>query len=518
MGRKQKSRRGQPPSDRPSQRVAEFIEQHCRVPEGKDVGKPLVLRDFQREALELAYDSPTRRVIDSKGRKNAKSAQAALLLLTHLSGPMRVPNSQLYSTAQSRDQAALVFNLAVKMIRMDSDLSDWIRIKDTVKELVDVEAGTVYKALSADHATAYGLSPIFAIHDELGQVRGPRSDLYDAIETAMGAHEQPMSWIISTQAPSDGDLLSILIDDAIAGGDPLTKLILKCADKDDDPYDEATWYKANPALGDFLSLKNMRELADTARRMPAFAASFLNLNLNMRVAAENHFLSPEVWKLNGDEPLPGALEDATAVYGGLDLSAKHDLTALVLVAESEDGKYDVFSYFWAPRNGIAERAKRDRVPYDLWERQGFLEATPGSSVDYAFVAARLKRLADRCNLRAVAYDRWRIDDLKRELDEAGCKVELVEFGQGYKDMAPALDALTEEALDGRLRHGNHPVLTFCASNSVVVQDPAGNKKLDKAKSSGRIDGMVALAMALRTAKQGFAPTNSVYETRGLLVL
>jgi phage terminase large subunit-like protein len=497
----------------PSQRIAEFIETYCRVPEGVDVGKPLVLRPWQRDILVMAYDTPTRRAVVSMGRKNAKTALASCLLLTHLSGPMALANSQIYSVARSRDQASIVFGLAAKMIRMNPDLGSWVRIKDTVREMVDSETGATYRALSAEHSTAYGLSPVMAIHDELGQVRGPRDELYDAIETAMGAHAAPISWIISTQAPSDGDLLSVLIDDAATGADPRTKLYLRAAAEDDDPFDEATWHKANPALGDFLSVENMRELADRAQRLPSFAAGFRNLNLNMRVAADNHFLSPDVWRqCNG--PVDLSLFEDADVFGGLDLSSRNDLTALVLVARDDAGIVHAWPHFWMPEQGHVERSKQDRVPYDLWAQQGHLTLTPGPTVNYDFVAARLKAIAAKCRrLRAIAYDRWRIDDLKRALVDASVTVDLVEHGQGFKDMSPAISDAEAVILDCRLRHGGHPVLTSCAANSVVTTDPAENRKLNKAKSSGRIDGMVALVMAIRTMETAAPAASCVYDTR-----
>lgn len=503
---------------KPSQQVAEFVERHCRVPEGKNVGHPILLRDWQRAKLERVYDTPSRRVIDSMARKNGKTAFAACLLLTHLCGPQAVPNSQIYSTAQSRDQAAIVFNLACKMVRMAPDtLNVWVRIRDTVKELVDTETGVFYKALSADHSTAYGLSPVMCFHDELGQVRGPRSELFDALETASGAHASPLSWIISTQAPSDGDLLSILIDDARSGSDPETKLFLRAA-ANDDPFDSLeTWKKANPALGDFLSLDSLRRGAEQARRLPAFMAGFQNLNLNMRVAAQNHFISPEVWKQNGGAPDEACFRHFP-VFGGLDLSAKQDLTALVLICKDQNGVVHVQPHFWTPAATIYERSRQDRVPYDQWAKAGVLETTPGVSVNYEYVAERIASLASRYQIANIAYDRWRIDELKKRLDEVGCKVPLSDFGQGFKDMAPALDNFAVLALDGKLRHGNHPVMTACAANSAVVTNPAGDRKLDKARSTGRIDGMVALAMAIRQMTMDDVPQGSVYEGRGVFAI
>jgi len=251
--------------------IAKFIEACCYIPEGRLVGKKLKLFDWQKDLLRLIYDNPhgTRRAIISVGRKNAKTCLAACLLLNHLCGPSAKsrPNSQLYSAAQSRDQAAIIFSLAAKMTRMNPALARIVTIQETAKSLVCAELGTRYRALSADATTAYGLSPQLVIHDELGQVRGPRSSLYEALETATGAQADPLSIIISTQAPTDADLLSVLIDDAQAGNDPHTVVKLYTAPADLDPFDEETIKLANPALGAFLS-----PTLNTRRRVTAISA------------------------------------------------------------------------------------------------------------------------------------------------------------------------------------------------------------------------------------------------------
>jgi phage terminase large subunit-like protein len=209
--------------------IIAFIEEVCFIPEGKYVGKKFELFEWQKAEIRRIYDNPhgTRRAIISMGRKNAKTTLAACLLLAHLCGPpaRTRPNSQLYSAAQSRDQAAIIFSLAAKMVRMNTTLLQAVTIQETAKSLSCPELGTRYRALSADATTAYGLSPALVIHDELGQVRGPRSALYEALETATGAQTDPLSIIISTQAPTDADLLSTLIDDAQAGHDPHTVLL-----------------------------------------------------------------------------------------------------------------------------------------------------------------------------------------------------------------------------------------------------------------------------------------------------
>jgi len=466
------------------------------VPEGSHVGRPVRLRDWQKRVILGIYDGepPARRAIISFARKNGKTALAAMLLLAHLVGPEARRNGQIYSAAQSRDQAAIVFSLAAKMSRMSPTLNAMVTVRDSAKELFSESTGVRYKALSADATTAYGFSPVLVIHDELGQVRGPRSELYDALETAMGAQDEPLSVIISTQAVEDADLLSVLIDDARSGNDPLTRLFLYAADPGAGVLDEAAWRAANPALGDFNSIDQLREAAARAARMPSFESAFRNLNLNQRVAAEAAYLAPSVWAACSGEPDDDAFTGP--VYGGLDLSQSQDLTALVLVAKDASGIVHVRPWFWTPGRTLRDRAARDRAPYDVWLEKGLLEATPGVTIDYGLVARRLAELAGTLDLRVVRFDRWRIDLLRRELDAIGCAVPLEPHGQGFRDMAPALDALETLALEARLRHGGHPILTWNAANALAVRDPAGNRKLDKARGTGRIDGMVALAMAV----------------------
>lgn len=476
-----------------------WIQEFCRVPEGALVGQPVVLRPWQQDIIRGIYDSPTRRAIVSFGRKNGKTAISAFLLLLHLCGPEARANSQLYSAAQSREQAAILFALAAKVVRQSPDLSQYVVIRDTAKQLACPEIGTLYRALSAEASTAYGLSPVFTVHDELGQVRGPRSDLYEALETASGAQEEPLSIVISTQAPTDADLLSVLIDDAKGGKDPRTKLWIYSASDELDPFSDEAIRAANPAFGDFQNPVEVRDQAEGARRMPSRESAYRNLILNQRVTVHNPFVSRSVWEANGGEPEDSAFNGDC--YIGLDLSARNDLTALVLIAKDEDGYWHVRPEFFAPSQGVEDRASRDRVPYDIWARKGFLTLTPGSSIEYAWVAQRLVELCETHTVKLVAFDRWRIDVLKAELARMGAELPLEPFGQGYASMAPALEALETELVNSRLRHGAHPVLVNHASNAIARSDPAGNRKLDKSKATGRIDGMVALAMAMGVASK-----------------
>lgn len=490
------------------ERNAAWVESFCRVPEGRDRGKPVRLRDWQVAEFRRLYDSPTRTFIVSFGRKNGKTALIAFIVLLHLCGPEAELGSEVVSGARSRDQAAMVFRYASKCVRMNPDLNEIVRVRETAKELDCPDLQTTYKALSADAATNLGRSPKLAVHDELGQVRGPRDEFYEAIDTAQGAHDEPLTIIISTQSPRSGDLLSIMIDDALRGDDPMTKVALYAAPEDADPFSEEALRAANPAYGDFLNAEYCRELADKARRMPSREAAYRNLILNQRVNMHNPFVTRTVWEMNSREP---DLSRCHEFYIGLDLSARNDLTALVLIGREEDGDVHVVPEFYAPMVGVEDRSERDREPYDMWGKQGKITLTPGSSVDYRYVAERLCELCDEHDVVAVSFDRWRMDVLKRELSAIGTELPLVEFGQGFKDMTPALESLEALLLAGKIRHGSHPVLDMCAENAVAVMDPAGNRKLDKSKATGRIDGLVALAMAV-----GKASTQAVEHKKPLM--
>jgi len=423
--------------------ICDWIERTCRVPEGALLGQPIQLMQWQRDAILRIYDNPatTRRAIISVGRKSGKTTFAACLLLAHLAGPAAIPNSQLYSTAQSRDQAALLYGLASKIVRMSPRLSAEIICKDGSKQLHCPARGTVYRALSADAATNYGLSPVLTIHDELGQVRGARSELYEALETSTAGQLAPLTVIISTQAPRDGDLLSILIDDAIAGHGARVVCSLYTAPPDADPFAIETIKLANPALGNFQNPDEVLAMAADAKRMPSREAAYRNLVLNQRIEGSSPFVTPVQWKACAGEPLDLRGRD---VFGGLDLSETKDLTALVLIGcDIRDRSWSAQPTFWLPAQGLADKARADRVPYDTWQAKGFLTATPGASISYEYVARHLKQVFDQHRVAKIAFDRWNMEHLKPWLLNAGfseqaIKDKFIGFGQGYKSMSPAL--------------------------------------------------------------------------------
>lgn len=510
-----------------TRRVVQFIETYLRVPEGADAGKPVVLRDWQVDVLEKIYGNPhgTRRAIVSFGRKNGKTALAAMLLLVHLAGPEAVQNGQLFSAARSREQAAVLFKLAAAMVRMSPDIALEVAVIEGKKEMRCAALGTTYRALSKEASTAYGLSPVFVVHDELGQVKGPHDALYSALETAMGAQAQPLSVVISTQAATDADLLSVLIDDAAAGGDPRTVLCLYTAPTEADPFSDEAIRAANPAFGDFQNPVETRATAAEAKRLPPLENEFRNLILNQRVEIKAPFVSKGVWMACKGEVLP--FEDAP-VFGGLDLSEVNDLTAMVLKARIGDA-WHVRPYFWLPSDGLAERSRKDRVQYDVWARQGLIELCPGASISYDWVARRLVEILTPLNVQRVAFDRYNWRHFKPCLERAGAPAAwLAEgddalfkgFGQGTVSMSPALRTLEGLLLNKELVHDGHPVLTMCMGNAIVVQNDTGDRKLSKKRASGRIDGAVSLTMAAGVAGEWTpkAPSTSYLETDDLLVL
>ena len=476
------------------ERVCTFIERYVLVPEGKHVGKPIKLMEFQRKFITDIYDNPkgTSRAYLSVARKNGKSALIAAILLAHIVGPEARQNSQIVSGARSRDQASLVFKLAEKMVRLSPGLSKIIKVVPSSKMLIGLPVNVEYKAISAEAGTAHGLSPVLAILDEVGQVRGPQDAFIEAIETAQGAHDDPLLIAISTQAATDGDLFSIWLDDAMNAKDKRIVCHLYSAPEDCEIMDRDAWSAANPAVGEFRSLTDIQDFAKQAERLPAKENSFRWLYLNQRIEATSPFLSRSEWEANSAEP---EVSSGMSCYAGLDLSASRDLTAFVMAFPVGD-VYHVVPQFFLPADGIREKSKVDKVPYDLWADQGFLTLIDGPVIIPAVVAMAVAEAAERYDITLMAYDRWRINDFQRELDNIGAQVPMAAFGQGYKDMAPAVDRLERLVAERKLHHGGNPILNMCAAGAVVERDPAGNRKLHKAKSVSKIDGLVALAMAL----------------------
>jgi phage terminase large subunit-like protein len=476
--------------------VIRWIESVCRVPSGRHVGEPLRLLPYQIEIIERIYGTPTRRAIISMGRQNGKTLFSACMTLVHLVGPRFQPNGLCVSTALGRDQAALLFDYCAKMVRASPELSATVAVIDHLKQLKCPELGTIYKALSSDAPSQLGMAPFFIVHDELGQVKDATSPLYDAVESGGVAQVAPLSVIISTQAADDLALLSRLIDGAI--DDPLTKVFLWSAPDDLDPFSDEALRAANPGFDSFQNQGELRTQARTAKRMPSMEASYRNLHLNQRIETSTQFVSPSVWAANAAPP--SKLERRN-LWGALDLGTSHDLCAFVLVDE-QDGS--VHPFCWLPEEGLAEKSRADHAPYTEWAKSGHLLTTPGSATSFEYVAQFLRGIFSRCNVKGIAFDRALMAHFKPWLIKAGfteseIEAKFIPFGQGYFSMTPAIRELETRLLAGKLRHGDHPVLKMCAVNAKVDTDSSGGRKFVKKKSRGRMDAIVALAMACAVA-------------------
>jgi phage terminase large subunit-like protein len=492
-----------------AERVVSFIES-LPCTSGFLAGTKFQVRPWQRDFIEAVYrtDADGKRLVRtallSMARGNGKTGLAACLALAHLCGPEAVTRGEVYSAANDRWQAGRIFSEMVAMVENTPWLAARVAIRRGVKELEDI-GGTksFYAALSRESGTKHGLSPTCVIYDEYGQTGTP--DLYDALQTAMGKQPDPLMLVISTQAPTDQSPLSTLIDHGLRcqNGeiqDSSFHLVLYAAPMTADIYSPDTWLMANPALSDFRSYDDIVRLAHQARHMPASENAFRNLVLNQRIAATSQFITASAWAACGSRSSPGN-SASRPCFAGLDLAASRDLTALVLVFGDDKTGYDVLPFFWLPGDDLLERGEADRVPYDLWRRQGRLLTVPGKTMDPEFVARKLAELHAQYDIKMLGYDRWRVEDLKRELGKVGTDIPLLPHGQGYKDFSHAVNELERCVVAGKLRHGGHPILQWCVLNARTTQDAAGNRKLDKSKSTGRIDGAVALAMALSVASR-----------------
>lgn len=490
------------------------------MPAGKFVNKPLRLRPFQIDWIRDVYNRLdeetgarlTRQAVLSVARRNGKTLLAAVIILVHIAGPMKKPNSTLVSAATTRRQAGIVFRFVRDMVRINPFLSKALKVLDSVKRIVHRVDGSSYEAIAAEAGAQFGMGLALCVYDELAQAKN--RDLYDALMTSLGSEPEPLMMIISTQAPSDQHLLSELIDygERVNRGIVMDRSFvshLHTVPLDAPLDDETQWPKANPGLGDYRDEGELREAVKRALEIPSQESTVRVYYLNQRVRAEMPYLTPGIYEQNAGAFDQSIFTDGRPVFGGIDLSARTDLTALVLATNDDDDNVAILPFAWTPFETIEARSHRDRAPYDAWERSGDLLTSPGQTVDYDFVAYQTAELCSRMNVVRINYDRWRINLLKQAFMRIGAALPLAECGQGFKDMSPCVEAFEELALAGRIRHGGHPVMRWCFSNAVIARDPAGNRKLDKSKAYGRIDVAVAAVMAVGAMKCAEEPAADV---------
>lgn len=504
-----------------------FIEALTHT-KGRWAGKPFKLIDWQEQIVRDLFG-----VLKENGarqfntayieipKKMGKSelAAAVALLLTCADGEER---AEVYGCAADRQQASIVFEVAADMVRMCPALSKRVKILASQKRMIYTPTNSFYQVLSAEAYSKHGFNIHGVVFDELHTQ--PNRKLFDVMTKGSGdARTQPLYFLITTAGT---DTHSICYEthqkalDILEGKkhDPTFYPVIYGADPEDDWTKESTWKKANPSLGITVDIEKVRAACESAKQNPAEENSFRQLRLNQWVKQSVRWMPMHVWNKNAGEIDLKSLEGRVC-YGGLDLSSTTDITAFVLVFPplDEDEPYIVLPYFWIPEDNLELRVKRDHVPYDLWKKDGYLQTTEGNVVHYGFIEAFIEELGTRFNIREIAFDRWGAVQMSQNLEADGFT--MVAFGQGFRDMSPPTKELMRLTLDGKICHGNHPVLSWMVDNIHVRVDPAGNIKPDKEKSTEKIDGVVAMIMALDRAIRCGNETDgtSVYDERGLIL-
>lgn len=504
-----------------------FIECLCHT-KGTWAGKPFKLLDWQEQIIRDLFGT-----VKPNGyrqfntayieipKKNGKSelAAAVALLLCCGDGEQR---AEIYGCAADRGQATIVFDVAADMVRMCPALNRRCKILTSQKRILFTPTNSFYQVLSAEAYSKHGFNIHGVVFDELHTQ--PNRKLFDVMTKGSGdARMQPLYFLITTAGT---DTHSICFEthqkalDILEGRkiDPTFYPVIYGAGDTEDWTDPKVWLKANPSLGETIGMDKVEAACESAKQNPGEENSFRQLRLNQWVKQAVRWMPMDKWDAC-DYPVNEEMLEGRVCYGGLDLSSTTDLTSFCLVfpPEDEDEPYYVLPYFWVPEDTLELRVKRDHVPYDLWHRQGYLETTEGNVVHYGYIEKFIERLGERFNIREIAFDRWGAVQMVQNLENMGFTV--VPMGQGFASMSPPTKELMKLTLEKKLAHGGHPVLRWNMDNIFICTDPAGNIKADKARSTEKIDGAIAMIMALdRAIRCGNDVSESVYDSRGLLFI
>lgn len=503
-----------------------FIESLCHT-KGTWAGKKFELIDWQEQIIRDLFGTlkpngyrqfNTAYVEIPKKQGKSELAAAVALLLCCGDGEER---AEVYGCAADRQQATIVFDVAADMVRMCPALNKRVKILASQKRIIYTPTNSFYQVLSAEAYSKHGFNIHGVVFDELHTQ--PNRKLFDVMTKGSGdARMQPLYFLITTAGT---DTNSICYEthqkakDILDGRkiDPTFYPVIYGADESDDWTDPKVWRKANPSLDITVCIDKVEAACNSAKQNPGEENSFRQLRLNQWVKQAVRWMPMEKWDACAFTVDEDELEGRVC-YGGLDLSSTTDITAFVLVfpPQDEDDKYIILPYFWVPEDTLDLRVRRDHVPYDVWERKGYLQTTEGNVVHYGYIEKFIERLGERFNIREIAFDRWGAVQMVQNLEGMGFTV--VPFGQGFKDMSPPTKELMKLVLEQRIAHGGQPVLRWNMDNILIRTDPAGNIKADKEKSTEKIDGAVATIMALdRAIRCGNDAGESVYDTRGLLV-
>ncbi len=489
-------------------RVVQFVEGYCRHSKGEWAGTLIHLQDWQRQCIRSAFgwmrsdgNRRYRILYIEVPRKNAKSTTAGALGL-YLTAGDQEPGAEVYSSATKKDQAKIVHDSAVAMVKASPELRPWV--KTGRNNIHCARLGSKFEPLGADSNTLDGLNPHGNIIDELHAHRD--RGVWDVLDTAMGARRQPMTIAITTAGIYEPEsigwqqhahavqvLEGVLQDDAFFA-------FIAAADAEADWTEPATWRTANPNVDVSIKEDYLAGQCAKAQAQPGFVNTFLRLHLNRWTQQRDRWIAIEHWNASDENLTRAAMSTREAgwvglpCYGGLDLASKIDLAALVLAFPIPDRPLGVLCRFWVPEETIQERSRRDRVPYDAWARDGWLTATPGNVIDYDFIEAEIRTLGKVHRIRELAFDPWNATQTATHMTDHGFKV--VEVRQGFRSLSEPSKELEKLVMAKKVHHGGHPVLRWMVSNVAKREDPNGNIAPDKSASSEKIDGVVALIMAI----------------------
>lgn len=500
--------------------------QNLKHTKGKWDGKPFFLLPWQEQIVRDIFG-----IVNAEGKrqfrsayieipkKNGKSELAAAIALYLLYGDGEA-SAEVYSCANDRSQASIVFDVAKRMVEKSPALLKRSKIAAATKRIVNYRNAGFYQVLSAETGTKHGLNISGLVFDEIHAQ--PNRKLYDVMTKGSGdAREQPLFFIITTAGTDKESICYELHTKAldIMNGRKIDHSfypVIYGLSDEDDWNDEANWYKANPSLGYTISIDRVRDAYRDALENPAEENVFKQLRLNIWTNSTVVWIPEHIYE-RGNLPINPVELEGRDCYAGLDLSSTSDITALVLVfpPRTENEKYIVLPFFWLPEETLELRCRRDHVLYDVWQRQGYILTTEGNVIHYGFIERFIERLGEKYHIIEIAYDRWNATQMVQNLEDMGFT--MVPFGQGFKDMSPPSKELYKLLMEGNINHGGNPVLKWMAQNVVMRQDPAGNIKPDKERSVEKIDGIVALIMGLDRCIRS-APATSVYDERGILFI
>ena len=506
-------------------RAVAFIETHIRHCKGELAGQLFKLEEWQKSDLIKPIfgwkhtDSGLRKyrsVYCEIPRKNGKSTLGAAVALYMLFADSEV-GSECYSCAGDRAQASIIFDLAKRMIQLDPVLSS--KAKVLRNSILFPAKGNVYKVLSADASLQHGHNPNAILFDELHTQKS--RELYDVMQTGTGARRQPLLFTMTTAGSSktDGNICwevhsySEKVKNGIINDDTHLSVIY-AASEDDDIQQPEVWKKANPNIGKSITYEYLKAEAKKASELPSYENTFKRLHLNIWTTSISKWISDSVWMENFEEIDLETLKGKKC-WGGLDLASTMDLSSLVLYFPLEDQKDVVLVWFWCPEASAEIRGRKYKLPYDEWIADGYIKATPGDVQDYAYIRKDINEIISNYDLQSIAFDRWNSSQLIIQLSQQD-GIPMSQFGQGYRSMSAPSKELEKLVLKKQINHLNNPVLRWQCENVQLQTDPAGNIKINKQKSSEKVDGMVALVMALGEMMSDTTPGESIYNERGIL--